>query len=184
MKEVRAQKYVKDVLIVVLSVGLAVLLAQSRVLETFILRADGLYMLDAFVAGIFFTSVFTTAPAMVVLGVLGSAYPIPYVALAGALGAVIGDGLIFVFLRRHVTNNISDIIVHMKSGRMRHVMKYRFARWSLVLLGGLIIASPFPDELGLTIMGISKIPLRAFAVVSFIFNAAGIVAVSLVARGL
>jgi uncharacterized membrane protein YdjX (TVP38/TMEM64 family) len=184
MKEIRRRKYVKDALVVILSVIAAILLAKSHLLEGIILGADSYFILDSFIAGVFYTSVFTTPPAMVVLGTLGANYPIVPVALFGALGSMLGDLIIFLFLKQHVADNVEDVVLHMKSGRMRHIMKYRFARWSLVLLGGLIIASPFPDELGLTLLGISKISTKRFAIISFVFNVAGIAIVSLVARGL
>jgi hypothetical protein len=42
------------------------------------------------------------------------------------------------------------------------------------VLGAFIIASPLPDELGLTLMGMSKVRLAVLVPVSFVMNAVGI----------
>ena len=182
MKEFRRHKLIYDAFIFCLSIIGAIIFARSGLLSNFILHTDGWFVLDVFIAGIFFTSIFTTAPAMVVLGSLATVHSPLVVALVGGLGAMTGDLLILKFLKKHVTDNISDIIVHSKSGRMRHLLKYRFARWSLVLLGALVIASPFPDELGLTLMGLSKISPRRFAIISYVFNTLGILTIAAIAR--
>ncbi|HVU06872.1 MAG TPA: hypothetical protein VHE10_03760 [Candidatus Paceibacterota bacterium] len=178
MKEVRRRKFIKDGIVVALSIILAVFLARSPLLGLALESGRGYYVLEAFIGGLFFTSVFTTVPAIVVLGSLTAIHSPYVVAFVGGLGAVIGDLVIFSFLKKHVADDISDIIVHSKSGRMSHLLKYRFARWSLVLLGALVIASPFPDELGLTLMGLSKISRPRFAAISYIFNTLGILAIA------
>ncbi|HVT74979.1 MAG TPA: hypothetical protein VHD69_00990 [Candidatus Paceibacterota bacterium] len=182
MREVRRRKLIKDAVVVALSIIVAVLIAKSPALGMILSAGSGFYILETFIAGLFFTSVFTTVPAMVVLGALTTAHSPYLIAVIGGLGAVAGDLVIFGFLKKHVSDDISDIIVHSKSGHMRHLLKYKFARWSLVLLGALVIASPFPDELGLTLMGLSKISRPKFALISFVFNALGILAIAAVAQ--
>jgi len=46
--------------------------------------------------------------------------------------------------------------------------------WTLPVIGAIIIASPFPDEIGVSLVGISKIKTYQFLLVSFILNAIGI----------
>lgn len=41
-------------------------------------------------------------------------------------------------------------------------------------LGAVLIASPFPDELGLMMMGVSKLGYREIAILTYILNTAGI----------
>ena len=50
--------------------------------------------------------------------------------------------------------------------------------------GGLILASPLPDELGVAVLGFSKMRLKYFALLSFVFNFLGIAVIGLVARAL
>ena len=51
-------------------------------------------------------------------------------------------------------------------------------------MGGLIIASPFPDELGIGLLGFSKMRTRWFVLLSFTFNFIGIFLIGLVAKTL
>jgi len=47
-----------------------------------------------------------------------------------------------------------------------------------------VVASPIPDELGLAMMGLSKMRTSLFVPVSLVMNSAGILLVGLVARAL
>jgi uncharacterized membrane protein YdjX (TVP38/TMEM64 family) len=42
------------------------------------------------------------------------------------------------------------------------------------VLGAIIIASPLPDEMGVGLMGISKLKTSQFILLSFVLNAIGI----------
>ena len=55
--------------------------------------------------------------------------------------------------------------------RTKHYLLYAFA--------GLVIASPLPDEIGVSLLGISKIKLYKFIIISFIFNTIGVLLVIL-----
>lgn len=171
----------QDIGIIILSIIVAILFVRTGLIDEFLSYTHDYYLLGAFVAGLFFTSAFTTAPAIAVLATLGTTYPILQIALVGALGSVIGDFLIFNFVKGHVSNDLAYFMSHAKSKRLRHIFKYRFVRWSLALLGALIIASPLPDELGLTLMGLSDISSVRFAFISYFFNALGILMISYVA---
>jgi hypothetical protein len=46
----------------------------------------------------------------------------------------------------------------------------------------LIIASPFPDELGLMLMGLSKTNTKVFILLSFVLNFIGILVMGLLLR--
>jgi hypothetical protein len=51
-------------------------------------------------------------------------------------------------------------------------------------MGGLIIASPLPDELGLALMGFVKTNNWTFAIISILCNALGIFVIAVVARAI
>ncbi|MEN9621820.1 MAG: hypothetical protein RLZZ67_254 [Candidatus Parcubacteria bacterium] len=173
-----------DLCIIAVSIFAAGLFTHSNIIDEIVVANKNFYALNSFIAGLFFTSVFTTAPAMVALGKLGSTFPPLAVALAGGLGALIGDLIIFSFIKGHISEDISFLISRAKSRRIKHLFHYRFMRWSLAFVGAIIIASPLPDELGLTLMGLSRMSTAKFIVISFTFNALGILAISLIARSL
>ena len=66
--------------------------------------------------------------------------------------------------------------------RLRALFKMKFFRWFTFFLGGIIIASPLPDELGIGLLGFSKMKVSWFVPVSFVFNFIGICLIGLVAR--
>ncbi len=131
----------------------------------------------------FFTSVFTTAPAIVALGEFAKEGSLLVTAFFGAAGAVIGDLLIFKFVRDELSGHIATLARSPKRpSRIRELFKNRWFRWIPFFLGGFIIASPLPDELGVGLMGISHADTRTFMVFSFCFNFLGIILIGLVAR--
>ncbi|MBI4066014.1 hypothetical protein HY412_02400 [Candidatus Kaiserbacteria bacterium] len=172
-----------DIAIIVLSVLVAVLLVQTEVLTNLLASAEQLEIFGAFVAGMFFTSIFTTAPAIAALGEISVMQGIFYTALLGAAGSVLGDLIIFRFIRDRFSEHVSEIMAHQSIWRRFHLLfKRRFFRWFTFLLGGLILASPLPDELGIAVLGFSKMRVKYFALLSFVFNFLGILAIALIAR--
>lgn len=174
----------QDVAIIVLSVLVAVLLVRTEVLAN-LLESTGVGALGAFIAGLFFTSIFTTAPAIAALGEIALVQNILTTALFGAAGCVVGDLIIFRFLRDRFSTHVAEIVGHRSIWRRFHLLfKRRFFRWITFLVGGLILASPLPEELGIALLGFSKMRFRYFVLLSFVFNFLGIVAIGLVARSL
>lgn len=168
--------------VVAISILAAWAIAGSPLIDRFIFALDGFYILNSFAVGLFFTSAFTTAPAIVFIAKLAHIYP-PYVlALVGGLGALVGDFIIFNFIKGHISEDVSYLFSKSKSRRIKHLFEYRFVRWSLAFLGALVIASPLPDELGLTLMGLSKISPLRFALISYTFNTIGIFVIASIAR--
>ena len=93
------------------------------------------------------------------------------VAFFGALGAVLGDLLIFKFLRDHLDR---DVVFLLKGSsrlrRLKALFHLKLFRWVSFFIGGLILATPLPDELGLAVMGLSKTRTWVFAFISFAFK--------------
>ena len=175
-------KLVRDIGAVITSIVVAILLVQTGAIQTFLNLSESMNILGSFVAGLFFTSVFTTALATVTLGSIAVANNVWLVAIIGALGAAIGDFLIFKFIKEGVAEDTNALIAH--SRRWRAILHLRFFRFLLPFLGALIIASPLPDEAGLAMMGIVRFKARFLIPISFISNAVGILIIGLVARGL
>lgn len=175
----------QDIAIIALSVLIAVLLVRTGVLANMLASTSETGAWGAFIAGMFFTSIFTTAPAIAALAEVSLLHSIFGTALFGAIGAVIGDFIIFRFVRDRFSEHVAEIAAHQSVWRRyRLLFKRRFFRWITFFVGGLILASPLPDELGIAFLGFSKMRVKYFAVLSFVFNFLGIVAIGLVARSL
>ncbi len=175
----------QDIALILFSVLIAVLLVRTNVLASFLVSIGELEIVGAFVAGMFFTSIFTTAPAIAALGEISLLQGIFSTALFGALGSVVGDLIIFRFVRDRFSGHVAEIMTHQSVWRRFHLLfKRRFFRWITFLAGGLILASPLPDELGVAVLGFSKMRLKYFALLSFVFNFLGIAVIGLIVRTL
>jgi hypothetical protein len=173
----------QDFAIILASIFIAIILVKTDILVKILTTTKETEFIGSFIAGMFFTSVFTTAPAIVTLGEIAQTNSIWSTALFGALGSVVGDLLIFHFVRDRFSEHMRLLFQHRK-GKHRFVQlfKLRSFRWISFLVGGLIIASPFPDELGISLLGFSKLRLRYFIPLSFVFNFMGVVIIGGVSR--
>ncbi len=177
--------FIHDLSIIVLSILIAVILVKANILSSFLASTSNFGVIGSFIAGMFFTSIFTTAPAIVTLGEIAKNGSIFITALVGALGAVIGDVLIFQFIRDKLSVHFIEVVSHSSYWkRLRVLFRLKYFRWFTFMLGGLIIASPFPDELAISLFGFSKMKTNMFIPVSFIFNFVGILTISLIAKAI
>lgn len=175
----------RDLGIIVLSILVAVVLVKTDVLLQLFMSTQEFSFLNSFIAGFFFTSVFTTAPAIAALAEISLINPVIATALFGGLGAMFGDFIIFMFIRDRLSTHIFDVLRTKRgAGRLKSLLKLRYFRWLTFILGGLIIASPLPDELGLGLLGLSRMRTPLFLALSFVFNSAGIYIVGTIARSL
>ncbi len=175
----------RDFGIIALSIIVAILLIKTGAIQEILKQTRDLWFLDSFIAGMFFTSIFTTAPAIVALGEIAqSSQSVIPVAILGGLGALCGDLIIFRFMRDRFGEDIMYLIRNSGNDRLRSIIRLKSFRWLTFFLGALIIASPLPDELGLTMMGFSKTKTSLFIPVSFVFNSLGILVIGFIAKAL
>lgn len=163
-----------DFFMIALGVTLAFFLVETGLLDLFVDVVGDYYILASFIAGIFFTSVFTIAPASVALVHIAENAPISSVAIFGAFGAMCGDLILFFFIRDRFTE---DLMATMKKSTVRHILRsfhFGFLRWLSPIVGAFIIASPLPDEFAITLLGMSKVRTVIFMPLAFVMNGLGI----------
>ncbi len=186
MKKILESPHIlQDIGIIILSILIAIILVQTGIILSFINNLGVFKLFGAFIAGMFFTSVFTTVPALATLGEI-ALFQNPFlVAIIGGIGAVIGDIIIFRFVRDRFADDLKEVFsLDHPSKRLKKLAAMKFFRWFVLFFGGLIIASPLPDELGVSILGLAKIKTRWFIPISFVFNTLGILVVALATREL
>lgn len=174
----------RDVGLLVVSILVAVVLAKTGALGAVLAATHERRFLGSFLAGAFFISAFTAAPAAVVLAELSQANSIWLVAAVGALGSLTGDYVIFRFVRDSLSEDLLFLLRQRPLRRWRAILRLRSARWFLFFLGALIIASPLPDELGITLLGFARTRRRIFFLVSYAANFLGIFTIALAAKAL
>ncbi|MBI2062559.1 MAG: hypothetical protein HYT64_02635 [Candidatus Yanofskybacteria bacterium] len=175
---------VRDLVLVVFSILIAVILARTGVLQDLITSTKEIRFIGSFIAGIFFTSIFTAAPATVVLGEIAQSNSVIMVAILGGLGALAGDLLIFRFVRDKIFQDFSYLVKISRSERFVSVFKLKLFRILTPFIGALIIASPLPDEAGVAMLGLSKMKTSTFIPLSFLLNSIGILIIGLIAKTL
>src|SRR3569832_2723623 len=114
------KKFIIDILIISASIYAAIYLAHSGAIPALIDLAGDQVLLVALIAGFFFTSFFTTPPAIAVLATLAGQGNIFLIAALGGLGAMLGDSFFFCFVRERVAKDASKL---MTGSRMKRVMR-------------------------------------------------------------
>lgn len=170
----RKKHLVQDLLIIIASIFVAIFFAKTGLATKFVLSLSGQSWLGAIFAGIFFTSIFTVAPSVVLFRELALFLPLPLLAILGGLGAVLGDYIIFLFARDRMAKDFAYLTSYSKKHKFFLIFKTKLFNFLFPLIGALIVASPLPDEVGVAMMGLSKMKLRYFFIISFILNGLGI----------
>jgi len=171
-----------DILIIILSIILALYLVKSELIIKFVVLLENLEWLGIILAGALFTSIFTVAPSIALISVLANTTSPIILAVLGGIGAALGDYIIFSFIKNRVSEDIDYLLSFQKGNRLTLFFKTKLFIFFTPLIGALIIASPLPDELGVAMLGLSKMKDRIFLLISFIANGAGIFLIAWVAK--
>lgn len=165
----------KNLTLVFISILVALILSKLEIFHSFILGLGSFGYLSAFFAGMLFVSTFTLAEGAIILFILAQNLSAWEIGLIAGLGAVVGDMTIFRFIKDNLTSELVSIYNHLDhKHHLAKLLHSKYFHWSLPVIGALIIASPLPDELGVTLLGISKMKTYKFVITSFILNSIGI----------
>lgn len=158
---------------IVIGVALSIFILRNPLFHEAIQSLGDFGYFGGFVAGIFYTSVFTAVPATAVFLLLADTSNFFILSLLGGLGAVVGDYIIYRFFQRETEEVInSRVIKNFHFAQL--IKKIPIIRPLAIVIGAVIVASPFPDELGIALLGVSRLTIKKFLPLSFILNTAGI----------
>ena len=134
-----------------------------------------------FLAGMFFTSGFTAAPATAIMLILAQEQDILFTGFIAGFGALIGDLIIFTFIRYSLADEIEKLSKEKSMNYLKNKNPNALKKYFVLALAGFIIASPLPDEIGVALLAGSKqISTKFFSVLSYILNTAGIFVILLI----
>lgn len=172
----------KNTFFLFISLILFIFLAQTPLLDKLIKYIGSFGYLSAFITGIFFISTFTVVPASVVLFHL-SGFLNPYiVALLAGSGAMLGDYIVFRFIKDKIFEEWYIFFKKFKFTKIRKLFKTPYFIWMLPIFGAIIIASPLPDEIGVGLLGATKMKPWQFFILTYILNTTGILIIILSAQ--
>jgi hypothetical protein len=169
----KSWKY-KNLTVLFTSLLFALILSQLKIFHELLLNLGSWGYVGAFFAGMLFVVSFTAATGAVILFLLAESLSLLEIGLIAGLGAMFGDLTIFRFVKDNLVNELEPLYQRFGGNHLNHVLHSRYFHWTLPLVGALIIASPLPDEVGVSLMGISKMKTYKFIFVSFLLNAIGI----------
>lgn len=170
---IKSWKY-KNLTLTFIGILIALFLSRFEPFHEFLLQLHGWGYIGAFIAGILFISTFTFATGAIILLVLAEELSPLELGIIGGLGAAFGDFLIFKFIRNDLEKEIELIYKNFGGNHLSKILHTKYFSWTLPVLGAIIIASPFPDEIGVSLMGLSKIKTYQFLILAFILDFIGI----------
>lgn len=175
---------VRDLFFIGLSIVATFFLVRLGFIESILDIPSEWSAVASFVVGMFWTSVFTISPASIALAHLSHSIDPVTLASWGAFGAMLGDLIIFFYIRDVFAEDIKGAIKNSRFKKFLSKTHFSFLRWFGPVVGAVVIASPLPDEIGLSLMGVSKMKTRYLIPTAFVFNFIGIYLLALVSQGL
>jgi hypothetical protein len=162
-----------DIFIIFIVIFLSSVLVSTDLEQKILSNFKGNEFLAYLIGGIFSVNFITAVPAYTFFHKIVTPDNFALVLFGLALGSVLGDVVIFNFIKFRIVENF--IRIFKNNPKVSKVIKTRkqYLRLILVFIGGLIIMSPFPDEIALLIMGFSRIKNLYFIPISFILNLLG-----------
>lgn len=140
--------------------------------------------IGAFITGFLFVSMFTVAPAGVVLFHLADKLNPLGIALAAGTGSVIADYLIYRYLKDRVFAELQPVFMNHGGKPVKKLFATPYFAWAVPIIGAIIVMSPFPDEVGIGLMGISKFKTWQLMGLLYLLDIVGIFLIVIAARSI
>lgn len=143
--------------------------------------------LTMFLGGLLFSFGFTTPFAIVIFVEMAPTVNPLLGALVAGTGALISDLTIFEFVRFSFVDELHRLKRTLFIRRFRKILDRertpeRVRQWVLWAVAGTVIASPLPDELGVSILsGFTDVHGKPFAILSYSLNTIGVFIMLLIA---
>mgnify|MGYP001600792203 CR=1 FL=1 len=179
-KKLFAFKYPK-LLILILSTFLAYFVFSNDIVYSYVSHLQTGGYLGVFLSGILLSFGFTAAFGV---GFLIAANPsnIFLASIIGGVGGIFADLIIFKFIKMSFQKEFDEIketkVMLSIERTIKNNAPILIKHYLLYIFGGIFIASPLPDEIGISMFaGLSSIDAKKLAVLSFIFHFLGILAI-------
>lgn len=173
-------KYIKkhreltiDFVVIFFVVIFSLILVTSKIEDKILGNFVGFEYIPYFLAGVFSVNFITAFPAYTFLAKIVNHENFWLVTSMGAIGSVIGDTMIFSFIKFRLLESMIKSFKHNRFVISILKTKNHILKYLLILVGCLIIMSPLPDEFGVLLIGLSRIKHRHFIILSLMLNSLG-----------
>ena len=162
----------------ILAIVFAIGLFATHTFERIVISLGDYGYVSAFVAGGFFAYTFTAPSAALYLVRLGEHLNPWVLAIIAGVGAMSSDLMLYRLVRDGLLSEIKSLAtliipVH-RMEQMENITKKKVFLWTMPFLASILIASPLPDELGVTLFGVINFKPKYLSVITFLLNALGI----------
>lgn len=156
-----------NILFLLLGLLFALVLSRLPLFNLIIKKIEEFGYLGVVLSGFLFTSTFTAATGGLLLINFAKILDPFWLITCGVVGAISADLLVFLFVKDKVSEDVSPIYENfLTKNHFTKLIRTKYFSWTLPVVGALIIASPFPDELGISLMGLSTMKFWEFLLVS------------------
>ena len=137
-----------------------------------------------FLAGLLYSLSFTAVPAAAILLLLAHGRNVLFAGLLAGVGALVGDFLFFTLMRGSFSQELhrlarERVIIDIEK-KFHHVKRY-----ALMILAGLIIASPLPTEFGVALFSsLKEMTTKRFLILAYLLHTAGIFIILWIGKGI
>lgn len=161
-----------------LSIVFAIVLELTGIIDGLVSLLGGYGYIGAFVNGLLFSSTFTAAPATVLFFEFGQHLHPLTVGLLGGAGAMVGDLLMYRFIKERLLEEFRAIGAYLipihRRELMERITRHSMFLWAAPFLASLLIASPLPDELGVSLFSLINFKPKYLFLITFFLNTIGI----------
>lgn len=164
-----------NIILTIIGFSFAVFLFQNQNFNQFLTHLGKYGYISAFIAGILFASTFTIATGGVILLTLAKTIsPLQLIIIAG-LGGATFDFLMFKFVKNKIDAEIAPVVEKfLYHHHFRKLLHTKYFGWTLPIIGVFVIASPLPDEFGVSLLSLSQMNPVYFLAVSLTSHLIGI----------
>jgi uncharacterized membrane protein YdjX (TVP38/TMEM64 family) len=175
----------KNTVLLAASVIILLVFADHAIIRGIVEAISDSGYIGIFFTGMFLVSTFTIVPATLLLSGIAQTYGYWETVFIGTIGMVLGDFLIFRFIRDTISAELRPIFNSIaREKHLKALFRSPFFAWMTPVVGAAIIASPLPDELGLSILGASKMTSSRFLALVTVLDFIGVALLVSVLRSL
>lgn len=179
----RQKPWVTYTVLFLITLSISLLLFTSGILFASITVINNIPLLAEFIAGFLYSSFITSPLAVFMIALLAKSHPPLQIAFIGGVGSMLADLILFKFVRLIFFGSFSPLTQSRHFNKiLARIHRNRSFNYIAPFVGVIIIASPLPDEIGVAIFGLTKLPTITVALLTYIFNMMGIYILSIIAR--
>jgi len=153
---------------------LFVIFLDSVLIQALLSTITNLGYTGIFLIGVLFVSFFTAGPAVALLVAVAGDYNPYAIALVAGLGTIVGDWIILRLLEDRIGYELKPLAKKFGFMPILRLMRRKVFRPVAVFIGAICIGSPLTDEVGLALLGLTKIGLFRLLLLTFSLNTIGI----------